>query len=95
MEVRGVYPNPARQKVNVYVTLTEAANIQLQIYNVAGEPVFEQPLEAALKGDHVLVWQGANRDGTRVASGIYILRLTATGSSGAVLTRWTQAVISR
>ncbi|MFQ6115605.1 MAG: FlgD immunoglobulin-like domain containing protein, partial [bacterium] len=59
----------------------EEAFVTLEIYNLLGQKIrtlFEGPQNA---GSHSVPWDGKNDSGESVASGIYIIRLTADAPS--------------
>jgi hypothetical protein len=78
------YPNPFNPITKIAFAIpADAERVTLRIYDVAGRTVstlVDKPLAA---GSHVVVWDGTNRDGRRVASGVYFAHLD-TGSSSAV-----------
>jgi hypothetical protein len=94
-ELKSVYPNPFKELGHIYYTLANPAQMELTIYNVAGEPLwrFEVPGKA---GNNTIDWDGRNDQGARVASGVYVLRLKATGTEGSEgLVRWATACVVR
>jgi hypothetical protein len=90
------YPNPFRSEAtsrlagnpetNIRYALPFAANVSLLVFDLNGRRVAS--LEAGTKtaGEHVLRWNGRDRAGNRVPSGIYFYRLEARTSTGAVTT---------
>ena len=72
--------NPARVEIR-YVIGRPGNYVQLGIYDVAGRSVRSfQPLPATL-GEHVVLWNGLDRQGVRPARGVYFVRLEAPGRS--------------
>ena len=63
-------PNPFNPATSFTLSLPEPSDYQVNIYNITGQLVrmFSGHLEA---GDHVVLWDGRNSSGTRVASGVY------------------------
>ncbi|MCB0295385.1 MAG: hypothetical protein KDG51_09110, partial [Calditrichaeota bacterium] len=55
----------------ITVHLATAASLQLQIVDVLGRAVYQETLEALPAGEHRFTWQGQNRLGKPVASGLY------------------------
>ncbi len=73
------FPNPFNPATTIPVAVPRHANLTLGVYTILGEEVrtlFAGPLEP---GRHWFVWDGKNADGNNVASGVYLLRLTADG----------------
>ena len=65
------YPNPFNGATVITVHLATAASLQLQIVDVLGRAVYQETLEALPAGEHRFTWQGQNRLGKPVASGLY------------------------
>jgi hypothetical protein len=80
--------------MHLYFTLRVDAELALQIYNVAGEPVWQTRAQGRA-GKNLLRWDGANGAGSRCASGAYVLRLGAHGVDGTQETLWERTVIAR
>lgn len=76
-----VAPNPASGPARIAFVLPTAGAVSLEVFDLNGRRVAlildgEQPA-----GPHGAVWQGTNDRGERVASGRYIIRLSAGGRS--------------
>ncbi len=74
--------------------MREDAEVTLGIYNVAGEPIRTQAASAKT-GKNLMTWEGVNADGSRCASGVYILRFKGKGVDGTEEDFWETAVIAR
>ncbi len=73
------YPNPFNPRTHLRYQLAEAANVSVVIYNSLGQKISQllnHKTQSA--GQYELVWDGTNRLGENVASGIYYYRLDAT-----------------
>ena len=70
------YPNPFNPQTNFALSLPEAADYSLRIYNISGQLVktIDGHAEA---GVHTVTWSGNNDQGSPVASGLYFLRAEA------------------
>jgi uncharacterized delta-60 repeat protein len=72
---------------NTTLTLSlgfDASRMKAAIYDVDGRlvaPLFDGPVEA---GEHLLAWSGRDRDGRRVASGVYFAAVTADGAEARI-----------
>jgi hypothetical protein len=66
------YPNPCRTTTNINMTLTEYANVQLEISNLIGQTVKSVNFGAYNTGTHKLTIDVAGLE-----SGIYIYTVTA------------------
>ena len=79
-ELRGNYPNPFGQETTVAYTLGKKQEVTLEVYNVLGQRVRTLvPAEKQRAGLHRLRWEGENRYGDPVGSGVYFLRIRADG----------------
>lgn len=76
LTVRGTYPIPFTDRVHIYYVLLEDADLELAVYNVAGEQV-ARLAERGHQGANLLDWLGRNDAGAAVASGVYLGRLSA------------------
>jgi photosystem II stability/assembly factor-like uncharacterized protein len=71
------YPNPFNQGTRIDYYLSEPSSVQLRIYNVMGREVATLVNQDEGRGWHFRNWDGIDRDGQRVASGLYVYRLIA------------------
>jgi len=70
------YPNPFNPSTTIQFDLPKATDIHIVVYNLLGREVarlVEQRLEA---GYHQLVWNGRDRNGREVPTGMYIVLMT-------------------
>lgn len=80
-----VVPNPFNPATRIYFTLPAPTAVQLDIYDVAGRLV-RRLVEGDLPaGPQAVEWDGRNRGGVPVASGVYFARLNAGGTATARL----------
>ncbi|MDF1545800.1 MAG: T9SS type A sorting domain-containing protein, partial [bacterium] len=71
------YPNPFNPETTIGFSLAKAGKAKVEVYNILGELVATPFDGAANAGQNQVVWDGTNRDGKSVSSGIYFYRLTA------------------
>jgi len=66
-------PNPFNAETRFTLSLSAASNYDIRIYNIAGQLVraYEGRAEA---GAHSFTWNGTNKEGVQVASGVYFYR---------------------
>jgi hypothetical protein len=76
-KVLSIAPNPARQAADIRFALASRAVSGLGIYDIAGRLVWESAPVIRAPGHHIVTWNGTDRLGSPVASGIYFLRLHA------------------
>ena len=77
------YPNPFNPTTTVPFALPESANVRLIVYDAMGRQVATLVDASLNAGRHEAVWNARNDAGDRVASGLYLIRMTA-GSFNAV-----------
>ncbi|MGE5313582.1 MAG: FlgD immunoglobulin-like domain containing protein [Acidobacteriota bacterium] len=71
------YPNPWNPSTTIAYTLAHSDEVDLSVFNVLGQKVRTLMHGRQSLGAHTCVWDGADDRGVRVASGIYVYRLTA------------------
>lgn len=77
------YPNPFNPTTTIRFALPHASAVHLVVYNVLGQEVAVLADEVRAAGYHTVVWNGMNKHGASVSSGVYIFSLTAHDVSGA------------
>jgi hypothetical protein len=71
------YPNPFNPQTHICYQLPHAEQVTLMIYNVMGQAVCRLVDGMQGAGEHEVVWDGLDRAGRAVSSGIYFYQLTA------------------
>ena len=72
------FPNPFNPTTSFTLSLPEASDYAIRIYNVAGQIV--KTLDGhAEAGVHTITWDGRNNQGSSVASGVYFYKAEANG----------------
>ena len=69
------YPNPFNPTTTIRFDLPEAVHVDLKIYNLLGQEVVALKNSELQPGYHHLIWNGRDRSGRELATGIYIARL--------------------
>jgi hypothetical protein len=75
------YPNPFNAQTKITFTLSQPGAVRLAVYDLLGREcaiLVDGTLEA---GKHGLIWNGRNREGDDMPSGIYFYRLVRAGIS--------------
>ena len=73
----GVVPNPFNPSTQVRFTLPSSQPVSAEIWSVTGARVRSLADGTTMTaGEHALRWDGRNGDGQRVASGVYLFRVT-------------------
>lgn len=71
------YPNPFNPETEIRFVLPEASNVVVKIFNLVGEEIrtlVDAPFHA---GHHIAQWDGKDKIGNAIASGVYLYRLQA------------------
>ena len=71
------YPNPFNASTGIKFTLPEPANVTLNIYNILGQKIASLVDEEKPAGTHTVFWDGKDKNGAEVASGIYLYQIRA------------------
>ncbi len=74
------YPNPFNPVTKIAYSVKEAGPVSIEVYNVAGRVVrtlLNTQLDAGASG--YVVWDGADDNGEKCASGVYFYRIAAPG----------------
>jgi len=74
-------PNPFNPSTTIAFTLARAAQARLDVYDVSGRHVATLVAGAMPAGRNEAAWDGRDRDGNAVSSGVYFYRLVADGTS--------------
>jgi Tol biopolymer transport system component len=80
------YPNPFNAATVIRFALPTAANVELAIFNLAGQKVTTLVQGAREAGTYTINWDGRDDDGPALASGVFLYRLR-TGDGQQVETR--------
>jgi photosystem II stability/assembly factor-like uncharacterized protein len=73
------YPNPFNPVTVIRYTLRQQAHVNLRIANLLGEEVITLIDKPQNPGSYSANWNGKDKDGRGVASGVYLYRLEAGG----------------
>ena len=79
-EVFQNYPNPFNPETWIPYQLFESTDVRISIYSQTGELIRDFDLGYQAHGEKTLYWDGKNRDGEPVASGIYFYQFRAGGT---------------
>ena len=71
------YPNPFNPTTMIRFELPKSSQVKLEIYNVLGEKIRTLFNGAKEAGIYELTWDGKNKDGITMPSGIYLYILIA------------------
>jgi hypothetical protein len=71
------YPNPFNPSTTISFYLPEDSGVRLEIFDINGRLIRRLADGAFPSGPHQQSWDGRNDSGERIATGVYIYRLTA------------------
>jgi hypothetical protein len=70
-----IFPNPFNPRVTVSFEIAARGHVSLCVYDIRGQLVNTLKNELLGAGPHTVEWNGEDRDGRAVASGVYFIRL--------------------
>ena len=76
------YPNPFNPVTTIAFDLPEPCRVQIEIYNMRGKRCVTLLDREYSAGSHQAVWDGRNKSGRMVTSGIYLYRIRAGAFQG-------------
>ena len=71
------FPNPFNPATTIQYALPQAADVELTVYNVIGQPVRRLVAEHQSAGRYAVEWDATNDSGHSLSSGMYFYRLQA------------------
>lgn len=71
------YPNPFNPSTSIPFQLKEAGFVSLKVYDMSGSLVKTLAADFRDAGTYEIIWNGLNNDGQQVASGQYLLQMSA------------------
>ncbi len=75
--LRQNYPNPFNPVTTINYSLPARGHVNITIYNILGREVRTLVDDIRPSGNHRVEWNGADKAGHQVASGIYLYRMSA------------------
>ncbi|MGH7493687.1 MAG: Ig-like domain-containing protein [bacterium] len=75
-------PNPFNPETNIYFELPQAAEVELDLYDLNGRFIAKLVNGQKIAGRHQVRWNGRDRHDQPLESGVYIYRLRARHGSG-------------
>ncbi len=76
-ELKGNYPNPFNPTTTISFSVKESVPVNIGIYNVKGQLVKTLLNEEKAAGNHSIVWDGRDNNGSAASSGIYYYKMSA------------------
>ncbi|MEZ5360261.1 MAG: FG-GAP-like repeat-containing protein [Candidatus Zixiibacteriota bacterium] len=75
------HPNPFNPTTAIEYSLVRNTHVTIEVYNILGQSLRTLIDEDKPAGDHTVYWDGKDRTGSSVASGIYFYRMVTKGYS--------------
>ena len=72
-----IYPNPSRGNTTISYSLEETTHAEIKIYDLAGKLLKTVLDEKQAPGIYKIMWNGTDKNGKEVNSGLYLIRLQA------------------
>lgn len=69
------YPNPFNNRIKISFSIPENLFISIKIYDILGREVITLKEEKYIRGRHVVFWNGNNKQGKKLPTGIYFIVL--------------------
>lgn len=81
LSILSVFPNPITSSVVVKYSAPEPANMQLNVFDIAGRKVKSINIGVVPRGESFVSWDGLGESGEPLSSGIYFLYLSNDGGA--------------
>ena len=75
------YPNPYNDATVIRYSCATEAYVSLKVYNILGQEVVTLVAERKSAGTHTVLWDSRDKNGTNLASGIYLYRFKTENDS--------------
>lgn len=76
------YPNPFNPSTSIEFSVPVNSNVTLIIYNLLGQVVTTIVNKEISGGNYSVIWNGTDKNGFQVSSGVYIYKMKASGTNG-------------
>ena len=73
--IQSIYPNPFNPSTTISYYLRQPTDVNLEIFNVKGQKIYQQNMTQKSKGMHYFKWNGIDSENRKVTSGIYLIQL--------------------
>jgi hypothetical protein len=69
------FPNPFNSSTTIHYSLSKSSNVHLAIYSITGQKVIDLVDKFLPVGNYQTLWNGTDKSGNKISSGIYIVKL--------------------
>ncbi|MBT4576023.1 MAG: T9SS type A sorting domain-containing protein, partial [Candidatus Cloacimonetes bacterium] len=73
------YPNPFNPSTTISFSILEDSKVELSIFNLKGQNVNTIVNDNLQKGEHLFSWNGTDKLGEILSSGVYFYKLNING----------------
>ena len=77
--LEGNYPNPFNPETAIRFSTKEPGNVRLSVFNVKGQLIRTLVNGDLPSGNHRIIWNGKDSNGSSVSSGMYLYRMETPG----------------
>jgi len=78
------HPNPFNPSTTIKFSIHNDSKVELIIYNIKGQKIKTLAQNEFTKGSHSIIWNGDDKFGKLVSSGVYLYKLNVDGKAEAV-----------
>lgn len=75
------YPNPFNPETKVKFALPNTSEVKIKVYDILGKEIQEIINESRQSGEYEITWNGTDKSGSNVPSGVYFITLFAVPES--------------
>ncbi len=76
------YPNPFNPETKVKFALPNTSEVKIKVYDILGKEIQEIMNETNISGEYEITWNGTDKSGNKVPSGICFITMFAIPESG-------------
>jgi hypothetical protein len=81
-ELHNNYPNPFNPSTTILYGLPQLSKVTLKVYSVLGQEMMTLVNEVQSPSYYRVVWNGTDKGGAQVSSGVYFFRIVAEPTDG-------------
>ncbi len=81
-ELQGNYPNPFNPETSIHFALSQPAQVSVSVYNMLGQEIYQAQSNSVVSGNQSIKWNGMNKQGVIVQSGVYFYKISAAFTNG-------------
>ncbi len=75
------FPNPFNPQTKIKYVVSSESKINIRIYNALGKEIKELLNETRISGEYEITWNGTDKFGNKVSSGVYFITMEANSFS--------------